>query len=88
MYSFDEKKYLYGEDNGFVPKKGNIIDESFDFIDWKEQTKTTFISGLSLKLSDLKKLISNAVFKTKQVINNINEQTILGYNLKDIKKNT
>lgn len=85
LYSFDEKKYLYGEDNGFVPKKGNIIDESFDFIDWKEQTKTTFISGLSLKLSDLKKLISNAVFKTKQVINNINEQTILGYNLKDIK---
>lgn len=86
LYSFDDKAYVYGEDNGFVPKKGNVIDESFDFDSWKKETKTSFLKGFSLKLTDLKNMISDAVMKVKTVINNLNEQTILGYNINDIKK--
>lgn len=86
LYSFDEKKYLYGEDNGFVPKKGNIVDEAFDFDTWKDETKTSFLSGFTIAFSDLKNIISDSISKVKQVISNINDQTILGYNINDVKK--
>lgn len=86
LYSFDDKTYIYGEDNGFVPKKGNVLDEAFDFENWKNETKSTFLKGVSLKLADLKNIITDALTKVKTIINNLNEQTILGYNINDIKK--
>lgn len=86
LYSFDDKNYIYGEDNGFIPTKGNVLDETFDFESWKSETKNTFLKGISLKLADLKNIITDAIAKVKTVINNLNEQTILGYNIDDIKK--
>lgn len=86
LYSFDEKKYIYGEDNGFIPTKGSVIKEAFDVDNWKDSVKSDLLRGFNLKIADLRGVVSSAIKTVKTVINNLNEQTVLGYSLNDIKK--
>ncbi len=86
LYSFDEKKYIYGEENGFTPQKGNIISETLDTESYEKETKNAFLSGISIAFKDFKNIISGSVSIVKTLFDKLDAQTIFGYKIGDLKK--
>jgi hypothetical protein len=85
LYSYDEDRFVFGFDNGIVPIKQNAIAENFNFETWSAAINENLKNGFSLDFDFLKYTVSNALNTVKNIFNNLNEQTILGYSLTDLK---
>jgi hypothetical protein len=85
LYSYDEDRFVFGSDNGIVPIKENAISENFNFETWSAAINENLKNGFSLDFDFLKYTVSNALDTVKNIFNNLNEQTILGYSLADLK---
>ena len=85
LYSYNTKSYLIGSDDGFVPTKGSALNEAFDFDSWAQEATQASSNGFSVTLDSLKNAVTQAVKTIQTVIHNLEEQTILGYNITDLK---
>jgi hypothetical protein len=85
LYSYDEGRFIFGSDNGVVPIKENSISENFNFETWSSSVNENLKNGFSLDFDFLKYTVSNALDTVKNIFNNLNEQTIFGYSVTDLK---
>jgi len=85
LYSYNTQSFLLGQDDGFVPTKGSVFQEAFDFEEWKSSSFQDCASGFTVALQSLKNCVTEALTTVRTVIRNLESQTILGYSLSDVK---
>jgi len=85
LYSYDQDVFIFGTDNGLVPTIENTVSDLFDFESWSSAINENLKSGTSFSFDSLKYIVSKGLNSVKTIINNLNEQTILGYSISDLK---
>lgn len=85
LYSYNSQSFILGQDDGFIPTKGSVFQEAFDFEEWKSASFQSCANGFTIALQSLKNCVTEALTTVRKVIRNLESQTILGYSLNDVK---
>jgi len=85
LYSYDQQKYIVGEEDGFVPTLNSTVEESFSYDSWREESRQAITQGFSFSLDSLRNLVTEGIYTIQKVLKNLKEQTIFGETLSTLQ---
>ena len=83
LYSYDEDRFIRGLDNDYIVTKQTLLSQE-NYEDVETQTNDTMQKGIACKKSSIFDFFTEAKQMVATVLTNLEEQTILGYNIQEV----